>query len=82
MKREDGSITLEATMVVMLLFICVVSSYFLIFDKTRKTITEFDRTPMEIVDPVEFCDTLNSVYQYASAILDGVDFWVDSLGDG
>ena len=80
-RDEKGSITLEATIVIMVLFMGVIGSYWSIFNVTRKSNIEFHREFVELVDPVEFCDSLNLAYQYSSTLLDGIDMWLDGLGE-
>ena len=82
MKRDEkGSITLETTIAIMMLFVCVICSYWSIFKVTKKSNIEFHREFVELVEPVEFCDSLNLAYQYSSALLDGIDMWLDGLGE-
>ena len=79
--NEKGSITLETTLVVMALFFTVISGFWIVIHKTRGAVTEFNRKQLDLVDPVEFCDSVNKAFLYSSLVLDGVDLWVEDLGE-
>lgn len=80
---EMGSATVEATILLLFVFVCCLWGYSCVFAKIIQAEEVFGHgyEAVVFVNPVEFNDGLAKTCQYYEMALDGLDFVLEEIGE-